>query len=91
MRSKNIEHNQKNLSMDKIFLNQQKEQAYVNASCGVFKGGMQNQKGFWIKINCSQMKLLNFENWSSGELSKMWHQKDSDDFRRRKLTSEVKF
>ena len=29
---------------------------------------------FWLKINCSQMKLLNFENWSSGELSKIGHQ-----------------
>ena len=26
------------------------------------------------KINCSQMKLLNFENWSGGELSKIGHQ-----------------
>ena len=26
-----------------------------------------------LKINCSQMKLLNFENWSSGELSKIEH------------------
>ena len=44
---------------------------YANTGCGVFKGGIQNQKGFWLKINCSQMKLLNFENWSSGELSKI--------------------
>ena len=26
-----------------------------------------NWKGFCIKINCSQMKLLNFENWTNGE------------------------
>ena len=38
-----------------------------------FKGGIQNQKDFLLKINCSQMKLLNFENWSSGELSKIGH------------------
>ena len=25
------------------------------------------------KIYCSQMKLLNFENWSSGEVSKIGH------------------
>ena len=29
--------------------------------------GIQNWKGFCIKINCSQMKLLNFENWTNGE------------------------
>ena len=33
-------------------------------SVGVFKGGIQNYKDFWQKISCSQMKLLNFENWS---------------------------
>ena len=33
----------------------------------VFKRRVQ---GFWLKINCSQMKLLNFENWSKGKLSK---------------------
>ena len=36
---------------------------YGNTVCGVFKGGIQNQKGFWLKINCCQMKLLNFANW----------------------------
>ena len=25
---------------------------YGNTGCGVFKTGRQNQKGFWIKINC---------------------------------------
>ena len=35
--------------------------------CGIFKAGIQNWKGFCIKINCSQMKLLNFENWTNGE------------------------
>ena len=43
---------------------------YGIPGCGVFKGGIQNQKGFWLKINCIQMKLPNFENWSNGELSK---------------------
>ena len=46
---------------------------YGNTGCGVFKGGIQNLKGFWLKINCSQMKLLYFENWNSGELSKIGH------------------
>ena len=32
------------------------------------------KKGFGSKINCSQMKFLNFENWSTGELSKIEHQ-----------------
>ena len=46
---------------------------YGNTGCGVFNGGIQSQKGFWLKINCSQMKLLNFEKWSTGELSKIGH------------------
>ena len=37
---------------------------YGNTGCGVFKGRLQNQKGFWLKINCSEMKLPNFDNWS---------------------------
>ena len=36
---------------------------YGNTGCGIFKGG--------AKINCSKIRLLNFENWSSGELSKI--------------------
>ena len=40
---------------------------YGIPGCGVFNGGIQSQKGFWLKINCSQMKLLNFENWTNGE------------------------
>ena len=39
---------------------------------GVFKAGIQNWKGFCIRINCSQMKLLNFENWTiTGSLSSL--------------------
>jgi hypothetical protein len=44
--------------------------SYGNIHCGVFKGGMQNDKGFGLKINCSQMKSLNFANWFNGEVSK---------------------
>ena len=36
---------------------------YGNAGCRFFKGGIQNQKEFWLKINSSQMKSLNFVNW----------------------------
>ena len=46
---------------------------YGISGCGVFKAGIQNYKGFWLKINCIQMKLPNFENWSNGELSKIGH------------------
>ena len=46
---------------------------YGISGCGVFKTGIQNQKGFWLKTNCIQMKLPNFENWSNGELSKIGH------------------
>ena len=31
---------------------------YDNTGLGVFSDGIQNQKVFWLKINCSQMKLL---------------------------------
>ena len=41
---------------------------YGNTGCGVFKGGIQNYKGFGLKINCSQIKLLNFDNGDSQEL-----------------------
>ena len=44
---------------------------YGITGCGVFKGGIQNQKGFWLKINCIQMKLPNFENWSNGRCQKV--------------------
>ena len=43
---------------------------YGNTGCGVFKGEIQNWKGFWLKINCSQMKSLNFANWCNGEVLK---------------------
>ena len=43
---------------------------YGITGCGVFKAGIQNWKGFCVKINFSQMKLLNFENWSNGKVSK---------------------
>ena len=46
---------------------------YGITGCGVFKAGIQNWKGFCIKIKCSQMKLLNFENWVNGELLKIGH------------------
>ena len=41
---------------------------YDNTDCVVF-----NQKVFWLKVICSQMKLPNFQNWSNGELSKIMH------------------
>ena len=40
---------------------------YGITGCGIFKAGIQNWKGFCIKINCSQMKLLNSDNWTNGE------------------------
>ena len=46
-------------------------QGYGNIGCEVFKEGIQNQKDFWLKINCSQIKLPNLEKLSSGKLSKM--------------------
>ena len=53
-----------------IFRIQNSNVEYGNTSCGVFKGEIQNYKDFWLKINCGQMKSLNFENWLNGEVSK---------------------
>ena len=35
--------------------------------------GCKIRKVFGYKIECSQMKLLNFDNWSNGKLSKIEH------------------
>ena len=43
---------------------------YGNTGCEIFEGGIQNQKGFWLEINCSLMKSLNFANWYNEEVSK---------------------
>ena len=40
---------------------------YGITGCGIFKAGMQNWKGFCIKINCCQMKLLNSDNRTNRE------------------------
>ena len=34
-------------------------------------GGIQNQKGFWLKINCIQMKLPNFENSKDSQVKQL--------------------
>ena len=46
---------------------------YGNTGYGVFKGRIKKQKGFWLKINCNQMKLPNSDQWSNDELSKIGH------------------
>jgi hypothetical protein len=33
--------------------------------------GCKIRKFFWLKINCNQMKSLNFANWCDGEVSKV--------------------
>ena len=33
---------------------------YGNTGCGVFTGGIQNWKGFCLKINCIPMKITKF-------------------------------
>ena len=44
---------------------------YGNTGCGVFNWGIQNQKDFWPENQHTQRKLLNFENWVNGEVSKV--------------------
>ena len=43
---------------------------YGNTGCGVFKQGVQNLKRFLPKIQHTQRKLLNFENWVNEKVSK---------------------
>ena len=47
---------------------------YGNTGCGVFKqGGGTKLERFLPKNQHTQRKLLNFQNWCSGELSKIGH------------------
>ena len=43
---------------------------YGNTGCQVFKQCVQNWKDFCLKINIPKGKILNFENWVNGEVSK---------------------
>ena len=45
---------------------------YGNTGCRFFKWGVQNWKDVCLKINIPR-KLLNFENWCNGEVSKIGH------------------
>ena len=55
------------------------------------QGGMK-LKSFLHKNQHTQRKLLNFEFWINGELSKIGQiEKDSDDFWHRKFTLKLKF
>jgi hypothetical protein len=50
---------------------------YGNKGCRIFKGGIKNWKKNFLKKNIlTQRKLLNFENWCNGELSKIGHDKE---------------
>ena len=44
---------------------------YGSTGCWVFKQGIQNWKDFCLKINIPKRKLLNYENWVNGEVSKV--------------------
>jgi hypothetical protein len=46
---------------------------YGNTGCGVFQERDTKLEWFLAKNQHTQRKLLNFENWSSGELSKIGH------------------
>ena len=46
---------------------------YGNTGCGVFKRGGTKLERFWPKNQHTQRKLLNFENWINGEVSKIEH------------------
>ena len=44
---------------------------YGNMGCGVFKRGGTKLERFLPKNHHTQRKLLNFENWVNGEVSKI--------------------
>ena len=46
---------------------------YGNTGCGVFKRGGTKLERFLPKNQHTQQKLLNFENWVNGEVSKIGH------------------
>ena len=46
---------------------------YGNTGCGVFKRGGIKLERFLPKNQHTQRKLLNFENWVNGEVSKIEH------------------
>ena len=46
---------------------------YGNTGCGVFKWGGTKLGRFLPKNHHTQRKLLNFENWVNGEVSKIEH------------------
>jgi hypothetical protein len=66
----NAKKNQSGNYMCTVFNGARRFVRYGNTGCGVFKGGIQTFKDFWLKFNCSQMKLPNLENWSRDELPK---------------------
>ena len=46
---------------------------YGNTGCGVFKWGVQGLERFLHKNQHNHRKLLNFEFWINGKLSKIGH------------------
>ena len=62
---------------------------YGNTGCGVFKRGIPNSKGFWLKINCSQIKSFfacngevskSAENWLSKSIFYVKNNPNLSDF-----------
>ena len=43
----------------------------MNFGSGILSSGTQHRQGFWPRINCSQMELLNFGSPSSDGYSKI--------------------
>ena len=61
---------------DEIILEQIDDSAhedYGNTGCQVFKQGVQNWKDFCLKINIPKGNFFSFENWISGDESKIGH------------------
>ena len=46
---------------------------YGNTGCHFSSGGVAKQERFLARYKHTKMKLLNFENWCSGELLKIRH------------------
>ena len=56
--------------MHAVQINMQQSVNYVIMGCQVFKRGVKKLERFLPKTQHTQRKILNFENWCDGEVSK---------------------
>ena len=62
---------------------------YGNTGCGVFKLGATKLERFLPKKQHTQRKLLNFEFWINGELSKIGHHFSNKKLRKIRMIFDI--